>query len=131
MLRTPCNGVLFSWWHWREQIIYLDGNQGIKLDHATVMVMRRSKIINGWERGKSKIFNGNEKIGIDLSGNETILSNLKVHALTSRFGDLWFCKRSCSAGVCRILLLMAADWTLRWCATVHAHLRASASANLC
>ena len=30
MLRTSCNGVLFSPWYWREQIIYLDGNQASK-----------------------------------------------------------------------------------------------------
>jgi hypothetical protein len=41
----------------------------IELDHATVMAMRRSKILNRWQRGKSKIFEGDEEIGIDFNGN--------------------------------------------------------------
>jgi hypothetical protein len=52
--------------------------KGIKLNHATVMAMRRSKILNGWQWGKSKIFYGNEKFGIDFSGNEPILSWKKL-----------------------------------------------------
>jgi hypothetical protein len=56
--------------------------KGIKLDHATVMAMRRSKILNGWQRGKSIIFDGNKKIGIDFS--EAILSSFSCPSRHSR-----------------------------------------------
>jgi hypothetical protein len=58
---------------WNKLSIWM-ATKGIKLDHATVMAMRRSKSLNGWQWGKSKIFDGNEKIGIDFSGNKAILS---------------------------------------------------------
>jgi len=52
------------------------GTKEIKLDHATVMTMRGSKILNEWQRGKLIIFYGNEEIGIDFNGNERIFSFL-------------------------------------------------------
>ena len=55
------------------------GSKEIKLDHATVVAMRGSKILNEWQRGKLLIFYGNKGIVINFSGNEGILSMKNVH----------------------------------------------------
>ena len=56
MLRTPYNGVLFSRWHWREQIIYIDGNQGNKAWSCNGNSNEGIKILNEWQWGKPIFF---------------------------------------------------------------------------